>query len=168
MQDHVKGHAIDLFLSMMPTQWAIPWRTFPNSPHYVHLIKPWMQSPQLLSSTSVPSPQSNALSCQGTLPLLCQLTTHPQWPKLSLEPPTQVDVNFTVLMTWQVSYSYFSLQILYMFDKLVVKIHLHIASSWKVVWGRFQPHGNKGVSKCGVISECKWLQVHYQLFLWWK
>lgn len=145
---------------------AIPWSTFPNSPHYVHPIMPWMWPPQLSSSTSVPSPQSNVPSFQETLPSLCQPSTHLQWSKLFLEPPTQVNVNFAVLMRWQSSYSYFFLQLPYMLNKLIMKIHLHVVSCWKFVRGCFWPHGNKGVSKCRIISECEWLQVHYRLLLW--
>ena len=146
---------------------AIPWHISLSSPYYVRLITPWTWSPQLSSSTSVPSPQSNVRSYQGTPPLWCQLTTHLQWWKLFLEPPTQVNVKFSAIMTWQFAYGYFSLHLLHVLDKLVVK-HLHVISGWKVRRSHFWPHGNKCISKCKIISECEQLQVHYWLFLWYE
>ena len=47
-----------------------------------------------------------------------------------------------------------------MFDKLIVKLHLHVVSGWKVRHGCFWPHGDEGVLKCRIISECKWLQCY--------
>jgi len=99
----------------------------------------------------------NPMRCHAKKPRLCCVSQPPicsdqnfPWSHLP-----QVNVNFAVLMRWQVSYSYFSLQLLYMLDKLVVKIHLHVVSSWKVVRGCFRPHGNKRVLKRGIISECE-------------
>ena len=156
MWDHVKNLPLIFFCPLYQRGRAIPQRTFLNSPHYVRLIMPWTWPPQLSSSISGPLPQSSAPSYQGTLPSLCPPTTCLKWLKLSLEPPTQVSVNFA-LMRWQFSYGYVFLQLLYALDKLVVKIYLRVISTWKIGCGRFRPHGNKSVSKCGIISECKQL-----------
>ena len=147
------------FCPLCPHGRAIPQHTSLNSPHYVCQIKPWIRSPQLSSSTSVPSPQPNAPSYQGTLPSLCQLTTHLKWLRLSLELPTQVSVNFAAIISWQLTYGYVFLQLLHVLDKLIVKIHLHVVSGWQVRFGRFWPHSNKGVSKCSIVSECKRLDM---------
>ena len=160
MRDHVKSMPSIFFCLWYQHGRVILWHTFLNSPCYVRLITPWTQPPQLLSSISSPLPQSNAPSYQGILPLWCQLTTHLQWLKPSLEPSTQVSVNIA-LMRWQISYSDVFLQLVNTLDKLVVKIYLHIMGTWKIGCGCFRPHGNEGVAKCGIISKCKQLQVHY-------
>jgi hypothetical protein len=159
-RDELNDLLLILFCPWSQHSQVNPLSTSLGSHHYVHLTKPWTQSPQLSTSTSPPVLESNVLS-YPRIPSLCYLlTTHPWWLILSLGLPTWVNVKYiSTILRWEITYRYFFLYLGHMFYKCIVKKYFHVVSTWQVRCGWFRPHSDKGVSKCTIIGECQWLLV---------